>query len=155
MHLQPQPLEINLSKYKNDWLNIELSNLITGYDSDEVRFLSQFLQDYTKVFSESVNAGCNKCISTYLTNYKLKFQQMENTSKYILKNKYEGISLNDTSSVMVNNRNITDEYAIELLKRFDVETIFDVYPNVEDIIVVEPEIIEEKTEVKFPKIIKK
>ena len=155
MHLQPQLLQINLSKYKDIWLNIELSNLITGYDSNGVRFLSQFLQDYTLVFSESVNAGCNKCLSNYLLKYKLKFQVMENTSKYILKKKYEGISLNDTSSVMVNNRNITDEYAQELLLRFKAEEIFEAYPKVEEIIVKDAEIIKEQIKTKLPKIIKK
>ena len=56
---------------------------------------------------------------------------MENNSQYRLKEKYNGLSLNDNSSVMVNNRNITDEYAVELLKRFAPETIFDKFPKVE------------------------
>ena len=80
---------------------------------------------------------------------------MENTSKYILKKKYEGISLNDTSSVMVNNRNITDEYAQELLLRFKAEEIFEAYPKVEEIIVKDAEIIKEQIKTKLPKIIKK
>jgi hypothetical protein len=114
-----------------DWTKIELSNLITGYDSNGVRFLSLFLKEYTQEFSESVNAGCNKCIAEYLTKYKLKFKVMENKSDYILKKKYEGLSLNDHSSVMVNNDNITNDYAKELLKRFSAETIFDVFPKKE------------------------
>lgn len=148
MHLQQQPLQTNLFKSNNDWINIEISNLITGYDSNGVRFLGQFLKDYTELFSESVNAGCPRCISTYLKKYKLKFTTMENNSKYILKKKYEGISLNDSTSVMVNNNNITDEYAVELLKRFKADEIFEVYPKAK---VAETT----DTETKIPKIIKK
>lgn len=51
------------------------------------------------------------------------------TSNYKLKEKYQGISLGDNTSVMVNNRNITDAYAKILLKKHKAEDIFEVFPK--------------------------
>ena len=56
---------------------------------------------------------------------------MENNSQYRLKEKYNGLSLKFGSQILVNNRNITDEYALELLERFEAKTIFDIFPIVE------------------------
>ena len=53
---------------------------------------------------------------------------MQNNSQYRLKEKYNGIPLGFGSAVLVNNSNLTDEYALELLQRFEAETIFDVFP---------------------------
>jgi hypothetical protein len=125
--------------HKHNWEEFKLSDIIGGVDPDGVRFLKLFLIDYTKVFSESVNAGCSKCINNYLEKYKSKFKKMENNSQYILKKKYEGISLNDHSSVMVNNRNITEEYAKELLKTHAAQEIFDKYPATKKETVLEAE----------------
>lgn len=55
---------------------------------------------------------------------------MKNNSQYRLKEKYNGIPLNFGSAILVNNSNLTDEYAFELLKRFDKETIFEKFPAV-------------------------
>lgn len=54
---------------------------------------------------------------------------MQNNSQYRLKEKYNGIPLNFGSAVLVNNSNLTDEYALELLKNHTVE-IFDKLPKV-------------------------
>lgn len=53
---------------------------------------------------------------------------MQNNSQYRLKEKYNGLPLGFGSPVLVNNSNLTDEYALELLQRFQAETIFDVFP---------------------------
>lgn len=63
---------------------------------------------------------------------------MQNTSQYRLKEKYNGIPLGFGSAVLVNNSNLTDDYALELLQRFEAETIFDKFPIVEIQNTVEP-----------------
>lgn len=69
-------------------------------------------------------------MNNYLSKYKLKIYEMQNNSQYRLKEKYNGIPLSFGSAVLVNNSNLTDEYALELLKNFEVETIFDKFPKV-------------------------
>lgn len=71
---------------------------------------------------------------------------MQNNSQYRLKEKYNGIPLNFGSAVLVNNSNLTDDYALELLQRFESETIFDVFPVKE--IKQEKEVIESSLRVK-------
>lgn len=114
---------------KHKWEEFNLSDIIGGVDPDGVRFLKLFLIDYTKVFSESVNAGCSKCINNYLEKYKSKFNKMENNSQYKLKEKYNGISLEFGSAIQVYNATITDELATKLLKSYEKELIFDKYPT--------------------------
>lgn len=53
---------------------------------------------------------------------------MENTCKYKLKAKYNGLPLAFGSQVYVTNNNITDEYAEKLLERYEADVIFDKYP---------------------------
>ena len=126
---------------KHNWENYELSNIIGGKSSDGVSLLKLFLQDYSKIFhTTTLNAGCQKCLQDYLTNYKNKINKMENpnTSQYRLKQKYQNIPLEFGSNIFVNNNNITDEYAEKLLERYDAEKIFEVYPTIE--------VVEETTE---------
>ena len=54
---------------------------------------------------------------------------MKNNSQYRLKEKYNGIPLNFGSPILVNNSNLTDEYALELLKNHTAEAIFDKFPK--------------------------
>jgi len=122
---------LETNSYKYNWEDFNLSDIIGGVTVDGVRYLKLFLIDYTSIFSEVVNPSCSKCLNNYLHKYKTKFKKMESNSQYILKEKYQGIPLNDTSSIMVNNRNITDAYAKELLKRFPVADIFEKYPTEE------------------------
>jgi hypothetical protein len=120
----------NLSRHK--WEEYSLESIIGGKSSDGVSFLKLFLIDYSKLFhTTTLNAGCQKCIKDYLTNYKNKINKMENpnTSQYRLKQKYNNIPLEFGSNIFVNNNNITDEYAEKLLERYSVEKIFDVYPQ--------------------------
>lgn len=76
---------------------------------------------------------------------------MNNNSQYRLHKKREGLQLKFGSSTFVNNNNITDEYAEQLIKRFkavkkdfQLSDLFDKYPT-EAIDVIEP-IIEETTQ---------
>lgn len=135
----------NLSRHK--WEDYSLESIIGGKSSDGVSFLKLFLIDYSKLFhTTTLNAGCQKCIKDYLTNYKNKINKMENpnTSQYRLKQKYNNIPLEFGSNIFVNNNNITDEYAQTLLMRYSAEKIFDVYPTIE--VVEETNEIEETTE---------
>ena len=120
-------METNLNKH--NWEKFNLSDIIGGVDPDGVRYLKLFLIDYTKVFSESVNASCSKCINNYLEKYKSKLNKMENNSQYKLKEKYNGISLEFGSAIQVYNATITDELAVKLLKSYEKELIFDKYPT--------------------------
>jgi hypothetical protein len=135
----------NLSRHK--WEEYNLENIIGGKTADNIPLLKLFLQDYSKLFhTTTLNAGCQKCLKEYLTNYKNKINKMENpnTSQYRLKPKYQNIPLEFGSNIFVNNNNITDEYAQTLLMRYSAEKIFDVYPTIE--VVVETKEIEETTE---------
>ena len=127
MQQQQQLLQTNM--YKHNWEQYKIEDIVGGVTPDGVRFLKLFLIDYTSIFSEVVNPSCSKCLNTYLQKYKSKIFEMENNSQYRLKEKYNGISLNFGSSIMVNNSNLTNEYALELLERFEAETIFDKFPK--------------------------
>lgn len=100
----------------------------TGKSSDGTRYLQLFLQEYVSVFNETVNPGCPKCLNTYLSRYKNHFNTMANTCNYRLHAKYENIPLEFGSPVLVNNANITDEYAEKLLQHKNGERYFAILP---------------------------
>ena len=52
-----------------------------------------------------------------------------NNSDYVLKKKREGLPLHFGSSIRVNNGNITNEYALKLMERFEPEYLFDKFPK--------------------------
>jgi hypothetical protein len=54
---------------------------------------------------------------------------MENKSNYKLKEKYNGLPLEFGSNILVNNNNLTDEYAKKLLEKFEAEVIFEEFPT--------------------------
>ena len=131
------------------WEIYNLENIISSKTADNIPLLKLFLQDYSKLFhTTTLNAGCQKCLQDYLTNYKNKINKMENpnASNYRLKQKYQNIPLEFGSNIFVNNNNITDEYAEKLLERYNAEKIFDVYPTIEKIEVVEETTEQETTE---------
>lgn len=115
-----------------NWVNYNISDIISGKDTNGVRLLELFLKDYKKEFNVNVvNASCQRCLQDYLNKYKQKKQINIMASQYKLKKKYENIPLTyegEGYNVMVNNNNITDDYARILLKRYPVEKIFDEYP---------------------------
>ena len=113
-----------------DFLNMDISTIATGIDCNGVRYLQSFLKEYTSIFQETVNPGCNKCLNTYINKYKAHFMKNKNTSGYVLHLKYENIPLEFGSPVLVNNGNITDEYAKKLLEHPDGERYFATIPDV-------------------------
>lgn len=119
------------------WYEMNVELIIGGKSADNVPYLKLFLLDYKQEFSvETVNASCQKCIVQYHKDFINKFRKMENTSKYKLLAKREGIQLEFGGSIFVTNENITDRYAEKLVKRFKelnpdfkMEDLFEVYPK--------------------------
>ncbi len=119
------------------WYEMNVDLIIGGKTADNVPYLKLFLLDYKQEFSvETVNASCQKCIVQYHKDFINKFRKMENTSKYKLLAKREGIQLEFGGSIFVTNENITDRYAEKLVKRFKelnpnfkMEDLFEVYPK--------------------------
>jgi len=112
-----------------DFTQLDINAIITGQTDGGVRYLELFLKEYTSIFSEAVNPGCNKCLTTYLEKYKKHFYKMSNTTGYILKAKYENLPLEFGSPILVNNGNITEEYARKLLEHPDGERYFESMPE--------------------------
>ncbi len=112
-----------------DFSVMDTHTVATGKSSDGTRYLQLFLQEYTRLFNEPVNPGCHKCLTTYLNRYKNHFTDMSNTCNYRLHARYENIPLEFGSPVLVNNSNITDEYAEKLLLHKNGERYFAVLPQ--------------------------
>lgn len=131
MLLPKLPLPISLARLRHnmDFLSMDASAVAVGKRSDGTRYLQLFLQEYTALFNEKVNPGCPKCLSTYLNRYKNHFKNMENQCKYRLHPRYENIPLEFGSPVLVNNSNITDEYAEKLLLHKNGERYFSALPE--------------------------
>lgn len=119
------------------WYEMNVELIIGGKSADNVPFLKLFLLDYKQEFSvETVNASCQKCIVQYHKDFINKFRKMENTSKYLLHKKREGLQLEFGGSTFITNENITDRYAEKLVKRFKelnpnfkMDDLFEVYPK--------------------------
>lgn len=114
-----------------DFSKMDINTVTQGTRSDGVRYLRLFLQEYTSIFNEKVNPACPKCLTTYLARYKNHFKQMANTSQYRLHAKYENIPLAFGSPILVNNGNITEEYAQKLLQHKNGERYFSQMPEPE------------------------
>lgn len=112
-----------------DFKTITIDSLISGKDNKGNRYLELFLKEYSQMFHTKVNPGCTKCLTDYLKKYQDKFKAMSNTCKYRLQAKYENIPLEFGSPILVNNGNITDEYAEKLLKHKNGERYFSVIPE--------------------------
>ena len=108
---------------------MDYSTITTGVTGDGRKNLELFLQEYTSIFNEKVNPGCPKCLTSYIDRYKNHFAMKDNTSKYRLHLKYENIPLEFGSPILVNNGNITDEYAQKLLEQEDGKRFFSVIPE--------------------------
>lgn len=113
--------------------------IIGGKTPDNVPYLKLFLIDYKKEFNvEVVNAACQKCIYSYHKDFVKKHNPMEANSKYKLLAKREGLQLDFGSSHFINNSNLTDSVAKQLIKKFKdlnpefkMEDLFEVYPKEE------------------------
>lgn len=127
------------------WHKIDTGTIVSGVDVNGVPYLKQFLIDYKREFNvEVVNASCQKCIKNYHNEFKKKYGNMESTSNYRLHKKREGLPLEFGSSIRVNNKNITDDYAKKLIKRFkavnenfELSYLFDKYPK-EEVVETQP-----------------
>ena len=110
-----------------EWHKIDIGQIIGGVAPDGSPLLKHFLIDYKKEFSvQVVNASCHKCINEYRHEFVKKYGDMENTSQYRLHKKREGLQLEFGSSIFVTNKNITDDYAEKLIKRFsDIKPDFE------------------------------
>lgn len=110
-----------------EWHKIDIGQIIGGVAPDGSPLLKHFLIDYKKEFSvQVVNASCHKCINEYRHEFVKKYSDMENTSQYRLHKKREGLQLEFGSSIFVTNKNITDDYAEKLIKRFsDIKPDFE------------------------------
>lgn len=110
-----------------EWHKIDIGQIIGGVAPDDSPLLKHFLIDYKKEFSvQVVNASCHKCINEYRHEFVKKYGDMENNSQYRLHKKREGLQLEFGSSIFVTNKNITDDYAEKLIKRFsDIKPDFE------------------------------
>lgn len=135
-----------------DWHKLDIGAIVSGTYPNGAPYLIEFLKDYKKEFNvEIVNPSCERCIKSYHNQFIKKYEAMNNNSQYRLHKKREGLQLKFGSSTFVNNNNITDEYAEQLIKRFkavkkdfQLSDLFDKYPT-EAIEVIEP-VIEETTQ---------
>lgn len=123
--------------HKLNWSEMNIEKVISGKTADNTSYLELFLQDYSKEFNNTtLNASCKSCLKDYLRKYKLKFNSMENDSNYVLHEKRQGLPLGFGSSVFVTNSNITDKYALTLIKKykkaqgdkFTMDFLFSKYP---------------------------
>jgi len=96
---------------------MDIQTIATSKGSDGTGYLQHFLQEYTRIFREKVNPSCPRCLNDYLTRYKNYYKAMANTCKYKLHAKYENIPLEFGSPILVNNSNITNDYAKKLLEQ--------------------------------------
>jgi hypothetical protein len=112
-----------------DFTTMDIYTITTGTGSDGTRYLLHFMKEYTLLFKEKVNPGCAKCLNEYLMKYKKHFAAMENTCQYRLHAKYENIPLEFGSAILVNNGNITDEYAQKLLEQNNGQRYFAQMPE--------------------------
>ncbi len=107
-----------------DFTNMDIATLTHSVTGKGVRYLELFLKEYTLLFKGPVNPACTACLKKYLTQYQNHFKAMANTSHYRLHAKYENIPLQFGSPILVNNANITNEYAQILLQRPGGERLF-------------------------------
>lgn len=112
-----------------DFTTMDIATVTHSITGSGVRYLELFLKEYTSIFKEKVNPACPKCLTEYLTRYKNHYKAMANTSHYRLHAKYENIPLEFGSPILVNNGNITDAYAQQLLQHKNGERYFTQIPT--------------------------
>jgi hypothetical protein len=100
-----------------DFKTMDMATLTRSVTGGGVLYLELFLKEYTSIFGGPVNPSCSTCLTTYLTKYQNHFKAMENTCYYRLHAKYENIPLQFGSPILVNNANMTNEYAEVLLQQ--------------------------------------
>lgn len=112
---------------------MDIATLTHSVTGEGVRYLELFLKEYLSLFGGPLNPQCPKCLTEYLDRYKNYYKQMETpTTKYRMHAKYENIPLEFGSPILVNNSNLTEEYAQKLLEQPDGERFFAVLPQKEE-----------------------
>jgi len=112
-----------------DFSSMDIATVTRSITGSGERYLELFLKEYTSIFKEKVNPSCPKCLTEYLNRYKNHFKAMANTCNYRLHAKYENIPLEFGSPILVNNGNITDEYAQKLLAHNNGQRYFSQIPE--------------------------
>ncbi|PZR24447.1 MAG: hypothetical protein DI539_00280 [Flavobacterium psychrophilum] len=112
-----------------DFTTMDIATVTRSVTGSGERYLELFLKEYTSIFKEKVNPSCPKCLTEYLNRYKNHFNTMANTCNYRLHAKYENIPLEFGSPILVNNGNITDEYAQKLLEHNNGQRYFSQMPK--------------------------
>ena len=112
-----------------DFTTMDIATVTRSVTGNGERYLELFLREYVSLFNEKVSPSCPKCLTEYLNRYKNHFKTMANTSHYRLHAKYENIPLEFGSPILVNNGNITDEYALKLLEHKNGERYFAQMPK--------------------------
>lgn len=100
-----------------DFTSMDIATLSRGTTGEGVRYLELFLRDYAALWPGPVTPSCPRCLNQYLTRYKKHYKAMCNPCPYRLLTQYENIPLEFGSPILVNNENITDEYALALLSQ--------------------------------------
>lgn len=109
---------------------MDIATLTHSVTGGGVRYLELFLKEYLSLFGGPLNPQCPACLTEYLNRYKNHYKQMETpTTKYRLHAKYENIPLEFGSPILVNNSNLTEEYAQKLLEQPDGKRFFAVLPQ--------------------------
>ena len=118
-----------------NWIEISNENIINGFTVNGVSYLELFLIEYVKKFNEQPNAGCGKCLNSYINKYKNAMT--ESNCKYKLLPDCQGLPLEFGSDIYLTNQNLTDEYAEKIIenylsqdKNFELQTIFEKFPKV-------------------------
>lgn len=112
-----------------DFTTMDIATVTRSVSGSGERYLELFLKEYTSIFKEKVNPSCPKCLTDYLNRYKNHFKAMANTCNYRLHAKYENIPLEFGSPILVNNANITDDYAQKLLAHNNGQRYFAQMPK--------------------------
>jgi len=126
-----------------DFTTMDIATLTRSVTGGGVRYLELFLKEYNSLFGGSLNPSCPKCLNSYLTKYKNHFKTMQNTCAYRLYAKYENIPLQFGSPILVNNSNITNEYAAILLQQPNGERFFAEIPSADALFTNLPGLAEE------------
>ena len=124
------------------WEAMELSDIVNGKSDNDVSFLLLFLKDYSDLTSiENLCVNCNGKVQGYLNHYK-QLKQPQMNSQYKLYQRFENLPLRNVGegyNINVNNINLTDEYAVILMERYDPKLIFEKFPKV-----IQPKVIQTK-----------
>ena len=117
----------------NNWGKYKAEEVLTETDKNGNRLISAFAKDYKTVFNQDICPTC-KDFKEKFQKYLKKIQDMSNSDKknsgFVLKKMYENIPLKFGSAIYVNNQNLTDDYAKELISSHPRgEELFDIIPE--------------------------